>query len=353
MSLERGALSGPASQIGAPCSTLASASRRIEGTQMRAFTLDSFDSQPGFRGDLPKPNVAADDLLVRVQASSVNPADAAIASGMLKSMAEYEFPVTLGRDFAGVVEEVGSGVTEHAAGDPVFGFVLHANPAVHDGSWADYLVITHDSVAHSPEGVDIKAVGAAPVAGLTAIAAFDALQPSAGNNVLVIGASGGVGSFFVQLARSAGAYVVAPALPEDSDYLRELGVSDTLDRDSDLAAQVRERFPDGVDALLDLVSFTPDASVLKEGGRLASPLGAAGEGPRTCEPDGIGNDGESRAPCSAARRPLLARPRPRDVWARAGRRSAGSTREHPYAGKADYRARLIGCRACRVGCPAR
>jgi NADPH:quinone reductase-like Zn-dependent oxidoreductase len=83
----------------------------------------------------------------------------------------------------------------------------------------------------------------------------------------------------VQLAQSAGAHVVAPALPGDTDYLRELGGSDTLDRDSDLASQVRERFPDGVDAVLDLVSFTPDASVLKERGRLASPLGAAGEGP--------------------------------------------------------------------------
>lgn len=246
---------------------------------MRAFTLDGFESTPGLRNDLPIPVAGAGDLLVHVHASSVNPADAAIASGMLKGMAEYEFPVTLGRDFAGVVEEVGSGVTGYAAGDPVFGFVLHANPAVREGSWADYLVIAHDSVAHAPEGMDLKDVGVAPVAGLTAIAAFDALEPSAGNDVLVIGASGGVGSFFVQLARSAGAHVVAPALPEDSDYLRNLGVSDTLDRRSDLAAQVREHFPDGVDAVLDLVSFTPDASVLKEGGRLASPLGAAGEGP--------------------------------------------------------------------------
>lgn len=97
---------------------------------MRAFTLDSFDSQPGFRDDLPKPNVGADDVLVRVQASSVNPADAAIASGMLKGMAKYEFPVTLGRDFAGVVEEVGANVSQHAAGDAVYGFVRHASPAV-------------------------------------------------------------------------------------------------------------------------------------------------------------------------------------------------------------------------------
>ena len=72
---------------------------------------------------------------------------------------------------------------------------------------------------------------------------------------------------------------VAPARDDDREYLDELGVSEVLERDSDVIEQVRERFPEGVDALLDLVSFAPDASVLKEGGRLASPLGAAGEGP--------------------------------------------------------------------------
>jgi NADPH:quinone reductase len=245
---------------------------------MRAFTLDGFEGTPGLRDDLATPSAGAGEVVVRVHASSVNPADAAIASGMLKGMAEYEFPVTLGRDFAGVVEEVGSGVTRYDVGDEVFGFVLHANPAVHEGSWADYVVIAQDSVARVPQGVSLEAAGAAPVAGLTAIAALDALELSEDDTVLVIGASGGVGSFFVQLAGKAGAHVVAPALPEDADYLRQLGVSETLERDSDLAAQVRERSADGVHAVLDLVSFTPDASVLKEGGRLASPLAAAGEG---------------------------------------------------------------------------
>ncbi len=74
--------------------------------------------------------------------------------------------------------------------------------------------------------------------------------------------------------------MIAPARDDDREYLDELGVtSRVLERDSDLIEQVSERFPEGVDALLDLVSFAPDASMLKEGGRLASPLGAAGEGP--------------------------------------------------------------------------
>ena len=246
---------------------------------MRAFTLDSFDSAPRFRDDLPIPAVGADDLLVRVQASSVNPADAAIASGMLKGMAEYEFPVTLGRDFAGVVEQVGANVSQYIAGDAVYGFVRHASPAVHEGSWADHAVVPQGLVARKPASVDVSSAAVAPVAGLTAIDALDALEPSSGGSVLVVGATGGVGTFFVQLAAAAGAHVIAPAREDDREYLHELGVSDVLERDSDLIEQVRERFPEGVDALLDLVSFAPDASMLKEGGRLASPLGAAGEGP--------------------------------------------------------------------------
>jgi NADPH2:quinone reductase len=198
---------------------------------------------------------------------------------MLKGMAEYEFPVTLGRDFAGVVEQAGADVSEYKAGDAVYGFVLHANPTVHDGSWADYAIVPQGSVARKPASVDVATAGVAPVAGLTAVAALDALALSAGDSVLVVGAAGGVGSFFVQLAAAAGAHVIAPGLPEDREYLRDLGASEIIERDSDVAAQVRERFPEGVDALLDLVSFTPDPSVLKEGGRLASPLGAAGEGP--------------------------------------------------------------------------
>lgn len=244
---------------------------------MRAFTLDSFEAPPALRDDIPEPRAGERELVMRVHASSVNPVDAFIASGALKGMAEYEFPVTLGRDFAGVVEQAGDGVSRYRVEDEVFGFVPHASPTVHSGSWADLIAVPeHNFVAAKPRGVDFAAAGAAPVAGLTAIAAFDALAPAEGESVLVVGAAGGVGSFFVQLAASAGANVIAPALPEDKDYLQGLGVGQVLDRNADIAAAVGE----GVEVILDLVSQAPDTSVLKEAGRLASPLGAAGDGPR-------------------------------------------------------------------------
>ena len=249
---------------------------------MKAVTLESFATSPTLRDDLPAPTPAPTEVLVRVRASSANPADNSIAAGMLKQMGvEYEFPVILGRDYAGVVEQVGAEVTRYAVGDEVFGFLLHANPTVHDGSWAELIVVPQNMfIGRAPQGVDLATAGTAPLAGIAAIMAIDALDLSDGDTVLIVGATGGVGSLAVQLAARAGATVVAPALPEDEAYLRGRGVSALLPRDGDLAAAARESYPDGFDAVLDLVNYAPGvpATLVKEGGRIASPTGAAGEG---------------------------------------------------------------------------
>src|SRR5436190_5770162 len=219
---------------------------------MKAVTINAFDTPPALREEFPAPTVAPNEVLVRVNASSVNPADNSIAAGMLKQMGvEYEFPVILGRDYVGVVEDVGADVTGYSVGDEVFAFLMHANPTVHDGSWAELITVQDTSIARAPDGVDGATAGAAPLAGITALLAVDALELSDGDTVLIVGATGGVGSLAVQLAARAGATVVAPALPEDETYLRELGVSELLPRDADLAATARERHPNGFDAALD------------------------------------------------------------------------------------------------------
>ena len=248
---------------------------------MKAVTVDAFDAAPALR-ELADPAAAATGLVVRVRASSVNPVDNAIAAGMLREMVEHDFPVVLGRDFAGIVEAVGADVDDYAAGDEVFGFLLHANSTVREGSWAEAIALTPDlQIASKPPSVDMAAAGVSALAGITALAAVDALALAEGATVLIVGATGGVGSFALQLAARAGATVIAPALPEDADYLRGLGLAEQLDRDGDVVAAVRSRHPDGVDALLDLISYAPGAfdGALKEGARVASSMGAAGEGP--------------------------------------------------------------------------
>jgi NADPH:quinone reductase-like Zn-dependent oxidoreductase len=249
---------------------------------MRTFALDGFDTRPRLRDDLQPPAVGEGQLLVRVRTSSVNPVDAAIVGGMLRDMVEHRFPIILGRDFAGVVEQTGG---RYAPGDEVFGWIPHADPAVHVGTWTDLVVLAADGfVAAKPANVSFEDAGAAGLAGVTALAALDALDLAAGETLLIVGATGGVGSFAVQLAREAGVSVIAPALPEDEGYLRGLGVRELVERGADVAAAVRERHPAGVDALLDVVSYTPgefdaNAGALTEDGRGASVVGAAGEGP--------------------------------------------------------------------------
>src|SRR5215207_7669706 len=204
---------------------------------MRAITLESFESDPTLQ-EISTPQIVPNEVLVRVRASSVNPVDNSIAAGMLKDMVEHEFPVVLGRDFAGVVEQVGSDVSGLSEGDEVFGFVPGMSPAVHDGSWAELIAVPEAVATRKPESVDTASAGSAGLAAITALSALDALGVSEGDTILVVGANGGVGSFAVQLAADAGATVIAPALPEDEEYLRDLGIGEILPREADVAALV-------------------------------------------------------------------------------------------------------------------
>ena len=196
-------------------------------------------------------------------------------------MVPHEFPVTLGRDFAGVVEQVGEGATVASAGDDVFGMIPGMAPAVHAGTWAELIVAPESALTRVPDGVDTAAAGAVGLAAVTAMLCVDALELSSGDTVLIAGATGGVGTIAAQLAVAAGATVIAPGLPEDDDYIRALGVAEILPRGGDVPAAVRERHPDGVDAVIDLVNSTPGTydSALKAGGRVSAATNAAGEGP--------------------------------------------------------------------------
>src|SRR5687768_16067724 len=116
---------------------------RTQETEMRAITLNEPDTPPAAREDLAAPTPTDNEVLVRVHASSVNPVDGSIAAGLLAQMGvEYEYPVTLGRDYAGTVEQAGAAVSRYRPGDQVFGFLLHANPTVRDGAWTELITVT-------------------------------------------------------------------------------------------------------------------------------------------------------------------------------------------------------------------
>lgn len=248
---------------------------------MKAITIEHDDAAPVLRTDLRAPAPGDGEVLVRVRASSVNPIDGAVVSGMLKPYAAHVYPLTLGRDFAGTVEAVGDAVVGLALGDEVFGMVPAMRPDIHAGAWAEQIVVSPANLSKRPDAVGVEVAGAVGMAAATAVPAVEAIAVEPGQRVLVAGAPGGVGTIAVQLLAAAGATVIAPALPEDEDYLRALGVADIVAREGDQVGAVRARNPGGVDAVIDLVSYAPGTydGALKEGGRVASALNAAGQGP--------------------------------------------------------------------------
>lgn len=247
---------------------------------MKALALRGFGSPPSVI-DVPDPAPAAGDVLVRVGAASVNAYDTFVAMGAMKDFMPYEFPAVLGMDVAGVVEAVGDGVDGFGPGLRVFG-TMGMKPAIHEGTFGELVAAQAAALAPTPDDVDDQQAGSLGVAGTTALGAVNALEPAEGHRVLIVGATGGVGSFTIQLAAARGAHVIASIRPGDEGFVNDLGAAETVDYTTDLAAIVRERHPDGVDGVIDLVNRDPGAfaalaALAREGGRAASSVGAAGE----------------------------------------------------------------------------
>jgi NADPH:quinone reductase-like Zn-dependent oxidoreductase len=244
---------------------------------MRAFVLKDFGQEP-LLTDLPEPEPGPKELNIAVRSSSVNGIDLSVVSGGIKAWAQYRLPITLGLDFSGVVEAVGDGATEYRPGDEVFGFALRE--AFGDGTWTERIVVPEDwYVARKPARLGFPDAGALPLAGIAALQAVEGTSPEVGETVLVVGASGGVGGFALQLAASRGAHMVATGEATDEERLRGLGAAETIDfTREDVAAAVRERHADGVDVLVDLATpadaFTPLAELVRDGGRIATSTGA-------------------------------------------------------------------------------
>lgn len=246
---------------------------------MKAIALHSAD-QPASLIEIEKPAVGDHDVLIAVTAASVNGFDVYQASGYLVGVMEHALPTTIGRDFAGVVEAVGAEARDVALGDAVFGFIPSV-PPLKSGSFAEYIVGGPELVlAGKPAGLDFRTAAALPLAGSAALDLLDAIDATVGDVVLVVGATGGVGSFVVQLAARRGLVVIATARAEEDAYIRDLGATETIDYSAEsVAGAVRSRYPGGIAALIDLVdqkdALSEVATVVRRGGQVATLLGAA------------------------------------------------------------------------------
>lgn len=229
--------------------------------------------------ELPRPAPGPGELSVRVEAAGVNPFDAKIADGVLRPR-PHTFPLVLGVDAAGVVESCGPAVTQFAVGDSVFGSFLHDPVGV--GTYAEATVVPErNALARVPRELSFVEAAALPTAGMAALASLDALGLPTGATLVIVGASGGIGSFAVQLASARRIAVVAAVRPGAAPRMRGLGASETVDSEPDrLPARLRERYPGGVDGLIDVMSDGPRfarlAACVRSGGTAASTVYAAG-----------------------------------------------------------------------------
>ena len=247
---------------------------------IQAYAMSGAGAPPGWRA-VPCPRPGPGEVLVRVAVAALNPVDVAIAAGRLHDRFRYEYPVTLGRDFAGTVVAAGSAASRFAVGDEVFGWVPVARPAIHAGAFAEYAAIAQDAaIARRPDELTRAAAAALPLSGAAAHTALDAVGPRPGAVLLVAGAAGAVGRHAVALAARAGATVIATGRPGDEPSLRALGADHVVGYDAAAAAAaVTARYPGGIDGLVYLVAppagFAALAALVAPGGRIATTVHAA------------------------------------------------------------------------------
>ena len=234
---------------------------------MKAIRIHEFGGPEVLKyEDAPMPKPAADEVLVKIHASGVNPIDWKIRSGHAKDHFPTSFPLTPGWDMSGEIEEVGSSVTSFKKGDEVYG-----RPDVtKNGTYAEYVAVKADQINYKPKTIDHYNAAAVPLAGLTAWQAlFTHGHLEAGQTVLIHAAAGGVGSYAVQFAKWKGAHVIATASKENFDMVRKLGADEVIDYKN-------EKFEDkvkDVDLVIDPVGGDTQKrslAVIKKGGRLVT-----------------------------------------------------------------------------------
>src|SRR5438105_6997622 len=219
--------------------------------------------------DAPRPKPQAGEVLVRVHAAGVNPIDWKVREGYMKDFWPHKFPLILGGDLSGVVEELGP--SPAAAGRFKRGDEVYSLPdPTRNGAYADYVVVRESELALKPNSLHHIRAAAVPLAALTAWQSlFDTAQLQPGQRVLIHAGSGGVGHLAVQLAKWKGAYVFATASTKNQDLLRELDVDEPID-------YTQQRFEDiarKIDIVLDTLGDETQErswSVLKKGGVLVS-----------------------------------------------------------------------------------
>ena len=238
---------------------------------MKAIRINEFGGEGVLKiQEIERPVPAADEILVKVYASGVNPVDWVVRKGGNDALRAYlKLPMTLGWDAAGIVEEIGSDVTDFKQGDKVYGVPNFPG----DGSYAEYVAAKASQFALKPKSISFNEASGVPLTGLVACnALFELGKLQAGQRIFIQGASGGVGSLAVQLAKAKGAYVIGSASANNQAFLKQIGADEVID----YKTQKFEELLQDVDVVLEASPVRDNSerlksiSVLKNGGILVA-----------------------------------------------------------------------------------
>lgn len=249
---------------------------------MKAIALTSFGIPEALEElEVPVPTITDTQVLVEMRASSINPADQLFRSGAIlegpladKFSDQFQLPLVLGNEVAGIVKEVGGKVRHFKPGDRVMGMIPR-------GSYMDYVAVEEDLLAVIPESLSFEEAGAAPAVALPAWQAlFEHGQLQPGQRILIQAGAGGVGHAAVQLAKQHGAYVIATARDYNHDFVRGLGADEVIDyTKADFTTLITEPVDFVLDAAMDPSTFgtglpgdigSKNYSVIKDGGTYIS-----------------------------------------------------------------------------------
>lgn len=234
---------------------------------MKAFNLTRYGNKDNVKAqDVAMPVMQEDDVLIQIHAAGINPLDSKIRDGEFKLILPYQLPLILGNEFAGVVVQVGAGVTRLKIGDEVYARPDHRRI----GSFAEFIAVNENDAALKPKNLTMEEAASIPLVGLTAWQALIELaQIKAGQKVLIHAGAGGVGTFAIQLAKQLGAIVATTTSTQNIDLVRRLGADIVIDyKKTHFEKNLRDY--DVVLNSLDGETLRKSLLVLKLGGRLIS-----------------------------------------------------------------------------------
>ncbi|MFC0819550.1 NADP-dependent oxidoreductase [Moraxella marmotae] len=242
--------------------------KTTQNPTMSALQLTAY-KQPLMLNTAPMPEIGDDQVLVEVYASAINPLDFKIAQGELRLILPYQLPQTMGNDVAGKIVKIGKNVQKFQIGDEIYACPRNQ----HMGTFADFVALHQDDIAPKPAVLNFTDAAGVPLVALTAYQAlFEVLKVQAGQKVLILAGSGGVGTIAIQMAKLAGCHVATTASASSADWLKSLGADTVIDYKTQDFAKILRDF----DAVLDTQGgddLKNAFKILKSGGKVVSVAG--------------------------------------------------------------------------------